>query len=633
MSAIAGVYLLDGSSVNQKDLKRMKDCLSHRGPDGSGLWSEGSVGLAHQMLWTTPESLREKLPLEADSLVITADARIDNRDELIPALGLSKEASDSEVILKAFERWGRSCVDKLLGDFAFVVWDRAKGELFCVRDHMGVKPFYYYYQPDEIFAFATELKALLAWGVPRRINEVRIGDYLAMIIEDREITFYQDILRLPPANFIVISPNDLRKEQYWELDPKREIRLGSDEEYERAFRDIFREAVRCRLRSAFPVGSMLSGGLDSSSIVCMARELLPKDRPLKTFSAVFNTVKECDERPYIEAVLAGGDLEAHYIYGDKIGPLTDIDSMLWHEDQPFFMPNLFLNWAIYQEARSKNVRIIFDGFGGDSAVSYGKTYITELAGKGRLVYMLKEAKDMSRIFRLSSRHILLQYAFYPFIPDSLRQLWRMLRGLENDSMEDIKIANSDFVERIDLKDRRNALEVMWSKPARTARDDHWHQLASGIIPLVLEVCNMAAAAFSIEVRNPFLDKRLLEFCLALPGDQKLRRGWTRSIMRRALRNVLPNEIFCRSNKGILSQNFTYGLRSSQQVLLENVIFNGKNKLGTYVNVSDLHGSYQRLISHEELPEDMGFNIWLVTILALWFELNAKPSKSIYLIKK
>jgi len=302
MSAIAGVYLFNGDSVDEKDLKRMNDSMPHRGPDGSGLWHDGSVGLAHQMLWTTPESLHEKLPFEADKLVITSDSRIDNREELLPELGLSEEVSDSEVILKAYGRWGRKCVDRLLGDFAFVIWDKSKEELFCARDHMGVKPFYYCYQADKSFTFATEIKALFAWGVPREINEAKIGDRFERITNDQEITSYRMILRLPPANFLIIAIDGLCKKRYWDLDPEHEIRFGSDEAYSIAFREIFTKAVTCRLRSVFPVGSMLSGGLDSSSIVCVSRKLLPRKHPLKTFSIIFDTIKECDERQYIDSV-------------------------------------------------------------------------------------------------------------------------------------------------------------------------------------------------------------------------------------------------------------------------------------------------------------------------------------------
>src|SRR3989441_13306763 len=157
---------------------------------------------------------------------------------------------------------------------------------------------------------------------------------------------------------MVVTREGVRMEQYWVLDPEREVRMKSDGEYAEAFREIFTEAVRCRLRSAFPVGSMLSGGLDSSSIVCVARRLLAEEGrgPLHTFLAVFPDVPECDEREYIEAVLVGGGVEAHYVPGEHIGPLADLDRMLESEDEPFYAPNLFIHWALYRAARHHGVR-------------------------------------------------------------------------------------------------------------------------------------------------------------------------------------------------------------------------------------------------------------------------------------
>src|SRR4028118_649697 len=164
MSAIAGIYYLDGRPVDCADLGRMVDTLAHRGPDGADVWCEESVGLGHRMLWTTPESLLEKLPLvdQTGNLVITADARIDNRDELIEVLGLTdhpaEKITDSQLILAAYERWGDRCPEYLLGDFAFAIWDRRQQQLFCARDHMGVKPFYYYHS-DRLLVFASEIRS------------------------------------------------------------------------------------------------------------------------------------------------------------------------------------------------------------------------------------------------------------------------------------------------------------------------------------------------------------------------------------------------------------------------------------------------------------------------------------------
>jgi asparagine synthase (glutamine-hydrolysing) len=601
-------------------LKRMNDSLSHRGPDGSAFWCKGSVGLAHQMLWTTPESLHENLPLEANGLIITSDSRIDNRDELLSVLGLSQEVSDSEVILKAYGKWGQDCVDRLLGDFAFVIWDKTKGELFCARDHIGVKPFYYYYQSGKIFAFSTEIKALFAWGMTRRVDEVRVGDYLLNMMEDRERTFYQGITRLPAATYMIVGPYNIKKILYWKLDSEHEIRFGSDEEYEEAFRNIFMEAVRCRLRSAFPIGATLSGGLDSSSVVCMARELMPQDQHLKTFSAIFDIVKECDERPYINAVLAGGQLDAHYIHGDEIGPLDDIERVFWHADEPIWAPNLFLHWAINQEAKSQNVRILLDGIDGDTTVSHGWTYITELAGQGRFIAMLKEARGLSRSYSSSTKDILLQFSLYPFAPDCLIRLRRLFHGQSDKSPTDLEIVNSEFVQRIGLIERKKILQEAWARPARTAREFHWRRLSWGIHQLMFEVTDVVSAAFSIERRSPFFDKRLVEFCLALPANQKMRLGWTRWIMRSALRAILPAEICQRRKKSDLSSNFLHCLLTFHMEALEKVVSDEKGVINSYVSINSLREVHRRLSSQEERLSGDDTKIWLVAALYIWLEL-------------
>ena len=250
MSGIVGTYRLDGEPIDPDNLKQMTDILAHRGPDGSDVWISESVGLGHRMLWTTPESLLEKLPFadESEQFVITSHARIDNREELISKLNLNKypteKITDSQLILEAYKKWDEECPEYLLGDFAFVIWDKRKKILFCARDHFGVKPFYYYYQANNFFAFGSEIKALLCLPqVPEKLNEVRIGDFLALMMEDKTITTYKDILRLPPAHSMVVSQSGINLRCYWELDPNREIKMDSDEAYAEEFRKIFTEAV------------------------------------------------------------------------------------------------------------------------------------------------------------------------------------------------------------------------------------------------------------------------------------------------------------------------------------------------------------------------------------------------------
>jgi asparagine synthase (glutamine-hydrolysing) len=442
MSAIAGILYLDRQPVERDHLAEMLDILSHRGSDGANIWCGENVGFIHRMLWTTPESLLETLPLEKDNLVITADARIDNRDELISILEINhlpkERITDNDLILAAYQKWGEKCPEKLLGDFAFAIWDKQEQQLFCARDHFGVKPFYYYLS-EKKFVFATEIKAILCISEASfQVSEVRIGDYLASLFEDKEITFYENILRLPPASQIILSAEKIEIQSYWSLNQARELKFGSDQEYADKFREIFTEAVRCRLRSAVPLGTMLSGGLDSSSITCTARRIMTENsnhEQLPTFSAIFDEVKECDEQPYINAVLSQGGYKPNYIYGDKLSPLTDIEKVLWHQDEPLYAFNLFLNMGLYDVAQKKGIRVILDGFDGDSTISHGVGYLRDLARQGKWFTLYREIKGYARNFDLSAwdlqKSYVFNYAIDPIINKFklLRLVRRIWRGI------------------------------------------------------------------------------------------------------------------------------------------------------------------------------------------------------------
>ena len=238
------------------------------------------MGLCHLRLCITPESLHEHLPMPdaAQNLVLTADARIDNRDELINELAIAETGhrvvTDSELILAAYARWGEGCPERLVGDFAFAIWDGRNQTLFCARDHFGVKPFYYH-RSGRFFAFASEIRALLRLkAISGRVNETKVADFLGRTELDPTTTFYQDLLQLPAAHSMVIGHERSAIRCYWALDGSRELRLKSDDEYHEAFRAHFTRAVRDHVRSAYPIGSLLSGGLDSSSIVAVAKKVV-----------------------------------------------------------------------------------------------------------------------------------------------------------------------------------------------------------------------------------------------------------------------------------------------------------------------------------------------------------------------
>jgi asparagine synthase (glutamine-hydrolysing) len=667
MSGIAGIYYLNNQPVCLENLVRVSDRLAHRGPDGANLWAEESVGFVHRMLWTTQESLLETQP-EIDrtgNLVLTADVRIDNRSELIEKLSLSdrpaEKVTDTQLILAAYEQWGDRCPNYLLGDFAFAIWDKRQQHLFCARDRFGVKPFYYHYRAGQHFCFASEIKGVLCFPeVPHQINEARIADYLYPMLEDPKATAYQGIFRLPAARTLTVKRNGaIECHSYWSLTLTEELQLGSDREYAEAFRSLFAEAVNCRLRSAFPVGSHLSGGLDSSAVTCMAREWLHQSpaTPLHTFSNVFDEVAECDERSFIQAVLADGGVIPHEVHPDRTGALSDWETLFRGDEEPCLLgANGYLVWGLNRATQQAGVRVVLDGFDGDTTVSHGTGYFAELARQGGWKTFINEAKGLSQHFETSPTIMLYRYGFpyleelanqgqwsqfartvrgisknftvsqkklwwrygcKPIVPQHLKKMWRSLRS---QTQPDTALIHPDFARRIGIQDRVST----YTPPQPLAANDQEEQFqafTSGSFALVLEQVDLAAAACSIETRHPFLDLRLVEFCMSLPIQQKLHQGWSRTIMRRALQGILPESIQWRGGKTDMSAACSYGLRTYNRELLDQTVGQPSTCIEPYINLNVLRQSYSRLMSGGTTQDADVSNIWRATGLALWLQQN------------
>lgn len=669
MSGIVGIYHLDQHLVASSQLCQMINTLAHRGPDGSDTWCQGAIGLGHRMLWTTPESLNEQLPLVKGDLAITADARIDNRDELAQVLSLPdrplEKIADSELILAAYEHWGSDCPVHLLGDFAFVIWDGQKQQLFCARDHFGVKPFYYYHQPNRSFAVASEIKGLLCldW-IPQQINETRIADYLALMLHDKVITTFEDILRLPPASRMWVTASGLKIDTYWQLDPEYELKLESDEAYAKAFREIFTEAVRCRLRSAFSVGSHLSGGLDSSSVSCVARKILSETtgETLHTFSNVFDTVKECDERSYIDEVLKQGGYTPHYIHADTFGPLSDVEQILNYEDEPILGPSHHYPWRLNQAAHEANVRIVFDGFDGDTVVSHGidrlqelalqkkwlefadaievasKNYkfsvnymlvgyglpaLRQLSRRGQWFEFIKAINFIHHRFQYSRRSLLIRQGIKPTLNQILHKLYRTPKKPADDLAKVGEIVNADFAKQVCLKERIKSYTPKKTS-LRSVRQEHWQAMTGGVLAVNLEALDRCAAAFGLEARHPFLDRRLVEFCLAVPSDQKFRKGFGRMIMRQGLNSILPKAVQWRGDKANMTANFVHGLLNINRPSFEQVLNKYNHAVLDYVSLDNWKNAWSKVKQYPESNKTVNsitkdcFMVWRATVLALWF---------------
>ena len=629
MSGICGLFLRDGEPVTAGRVRPMLEKIRHRGPDACGIWVDASVGFGHCMLHTTPESLHEHLPfvtLDSD-WAITADARLDNRAELFAALDLAAPLSaltDSDLILASYRQWGQDCANRLIGDFAFAIWDRRRQEVFCASDPFGVKSLFYF-ESDRLFAFASEIKSLLALPeVPCCLNELRVAEYLVTLFEDRSGTFYEGIHHLPGAFTLTVGRARSQARQYWALDPKRELRLASSQAYVEAFRDLFTEAVRCRTRSAYPVGAALSGGLDSSSIACLARN--SSTGALRTFSLVFPELpaedrRVIDERTQIQAVLDTGGFDPQWIHADRLSPMGQIERMHFHLDHANFAPNLYLHWAMYDAANAGGARVFLDGFDGDSTVSHGFERLTELAQTLRWRTLWREAGLLSQnqLHGIATRRIVKEYCLKPLTPRWAFLAWHFLHGRRREAAGKNILISAPLKNRTGIETRARALlrpQTRWSL-TRTAREFHWQTINQALYAYSLDIADKAAAAFSLEARYPFFDKRVMEFCLALPSDQKLGAGWNRWILRRAMQGILPAEIQWRRTKGNLSPNFHRRLLDFERENLERVALHDPGPLAPYVDREAMRSAYHEYQKNHVRTQGESIQLFAAVNLALW----------------
>jgi asparagine synthase (glutamine-hydrolysing) len=646
VSAIVGFFQRNGQPVDPKVLERMIGVLAHRGRDGSGTWADRSVGLGHLMLHDTPESLVEKQPLEfpAPRLAVTTDARIDNRDELIAALGLTprdgEPVPDAALILAAYEKWETDCPSKLIGDFAFAIWDQPRRRLFCARDPMGVRPFYYH-AGERVFAFASEIKALLALPtIPRRLNELQVAYYIEGILDDNEITFYDGILRLPAGHSLMIERERLHRTRYWDLAAVPEIRYDNDAEYAEAFRELFSESVRCRTRSALPVGAALSGGLDSSAVVCTARGLLAGSRrlPLDTFSAIFPSLPEealrvIDERVYMQTVIDQGGLRPYFVRADRLSPLVDLDRIAWHLDQAPMGYNAYMSWGLYAAAHRRGCRVYLEGFGGDEIggghvlfplydharrgewqtfasdvralqhraralprrILAGIAYpqLSELARRGDWPAWQQAADRLSADFGVRWWKLALRFGLVPrIVPRRLLDSVAARRRKRTD----LQIINRAFARRVGLHQHMKRLRANGIPDGATARQMHQREFPTPLTEHVMEMANTLSAAFAVVPVYPFLDRRLIEFCTAIPAAQQIRDGWPRSLVRRAMEGVIPEQIRQRVRKQDLSPNFELGMRHHDRPLIEATLRELPPEIGGYLDLAAVRAARKRFFT-------------------------------------
>ncbi|MEH6552204.1 MAG: asparagine synthase-related protein [Pseudomonadales bacterium] len=573
MSGILGVIRFDGEPVVSDELQRMANKMAYRGPDGWDYWTDGLCGLGQGMLCSTPESVSEQLPWQdpASGLVITADARIDNRKELISSLGVDNSYTDSQLILYAYRRWGEACVQYLLGDFAFAIWDGAK--LFLARDHLGCRPLYYASDARECVFASSDRPVAEACVRPLSYNYWRLVStpHERLAIPSATESFFDNVFKLPPASVATWVAGHLTISCYWKPQPKGVVRENDGETIE-ALEEVLTRAVARRMRSHRPVGSMLSGGLDSSLIVALARNLPSGSGShlLPVFSG-YSDDELCVESTSIRAVASQGRVDCQRLRATDVEAWNvRLDQALKNIEHPADS-YMVLPLLMALMAKESGCGALLDGVDGDMVMSLPANYPAYFLKEKRWKLALQEFHALSENYyqgKRSTARLLGSGALHYLMPERFRG-WLRTRSSISAARE--LLANSVYrqggVVAKGVLRRAEAAAEVWAEDARDSLDEaciqrmESHQLRCGI-----ECYERLGSYCGIELRHPYADKELIEFSLALPWRLKSQGGWSKYGLRLLAQKHLPMDVAWRRGWEHLGWNFNmarFGLMDSK----------------------------------------------------------------------
>ncbi|MFE7060537.1 asparagine synthase-related protein [Sutcliffiella sp. NPDC057660] len=558
MSAIAGIHSIKSNKIPVDHCVDLMEGLSHFPADDVQSWHIENVFFGCYSQWITPESVGEQNPLNHSEmkLVITADAIIDNRIELFERLQIPQykrnKMTDNELILEAYKKWREDSPKYLVGDFAFIIWDKERNQIFGARDFSGTRTLYYFLNSD-YFAFCTTLKPLLTLPyITRILNESWLAEYLAIpgMYETVEAntTVYQGIMQLPPSHSLIVKNGQIKLVRFNKFDVQEKIIFKTNEDYEEAFKEIFQTAVNSRVRTTRNVGAQLSGGLDSGSVVgYAARELRKQGRKLHTYSYIppsdFKqwTPKHriADESPYIQSTVQFiGNIEDNYLAFINKSPYTEIDTWLETYEMPYkFFHNSFWVRGIYEKASQDGVGALLNGARGNWSVSWGPylDYQTLLLKQRKYLLFYKELNAYSKNIGVKKSRIFSKI---------LNKAYPTMFSKHNLSYKIPSLINQDFANRTGVIEKliSNGIEHdEYNTPnAYEARKKCFEQVtfwnSNGTVNTKLSL------RYKLWNRDPTNDLRVIKFCLSIPEGQFVQDGFDRSLIRRATKGILPDKV-------------------------------------------------------------------------------------------
>lgn len=583
MCGIAGILSSDQRNVSRQRLQKMTDAIQHRGSDGDGLWvnAGGTTAFGHRRLSILDLTNAGAQPMHyLDRYTITYNGEIYNYLEIKESLekkGFSFNSHcDTEVVLAAYAYYGKECLQHFDGMFAFAIWDEQQKSLFCARDRFGEKPFYYHYSyQHNQFVFASEMKALWAGGINKKMDNEMLLNYLTLGWVQNPInkqqTFFEEIVSLPPSHYLIYKTEHsepyLEVRSYWDLDKETEITDCSNECIKEKFLELFTTSVKRRLRSDVAIGSSISGGLDSSSIVAIIRNLLGPSGNQKTFSAVFPGFEK-DESKQIDQVVKQFGLENFKVTPEPGDFVTDFEKLVYHQEEPFQSSSIYAQFKVYELAKQKDVTVILDGQGADETMAgytkYYQWYWQEIiAGK-----QWKEAKKEIELAKQNGQQINWSWKNYiaAFMPQLAANQLNKISYRKQASHPDI---TADFFEG--YNDRTKIF-----KPAVSKLNDilYFNTMQFGLEEL-LRYADRNSMAHSREVRLPFLNHDLVQFVFSVPSAFKIFEGFTKQILRVSMNDFLPESIVWRKDKVGFEPPQKQWMKDTK---VEEMIFESRRKL-------------------------------------------------------
>lgn len=634
MCGIVTIACFDGQRVRTSDLRTMTDRLEHRGPDDSGyawidplsgryhIWSadvpvndeRSGILFGHRRLSILDLSRAGHQPMMNDdgSLVLAFNGEIYNFIELrkeLESRGVGfRSQTDTEVLLKAYETWGEDCLAKLNGMWALVLWDRRREALVISRDRFGVKPLYYTVL-DGLWIFASEIKAILAFpGAMRGVNASGVTEYLIHgAVDHLGESLFRDIYRVPPGSLLELRKSGLKERKFWTLQPSVGTENQSDEVQIRTLRSLLSDSVRLRVRSDVPVGTMLSGGLDSSSIAALIYEQRlridktgsePAGEGIRHSHHAFSACWPGwvgDEESAVNDLCNRFGLSCHKLYPSSEQVWELLPKVSYFLDEPFEFPISVVQYCLMQHARNHGAKVVLNGHGADETLcGYPARFVPVLLASHLLaVRPWRFAKDYLSFRRTAG--------------------WshRRVLGLALSTLAERLIGHNDTWSPT-LRRTVNAPEPPGlSMLGRSA----WLSFSQQILPQWLRMEDRVSMACSVESRLPFLDYRLVEFICALPDNLKLNNGYTKFILRQAMKSLLPDNLVTQRTKRFFGTPYQGWLRGDWRPRITE-LFAGSCSVESYLDLKE----FKKYLSHGLDGSGVGFDasfVWRVISLEVW----------------